>query len=761
MREANWDEVFQKRRDEAVDDDRLSSIIPWEEWLTLVIVATVFLSCIVSIQGANWVDDMPSLYPIGFAGLIAGYALAKVKLNQLLLHAAALMLGAGLVYLQLLAILSGGSAGARTDQLVERMRVWWSAVTQSGISNDSLPVIVLMLTLTWLGAYASSWAIFRWRNAWLGLIPSGLALMWNISFIPGQFSYAFVVYCFGAVLLVMRLHLAQKQKEWDSERIAYPEFMSLSVLHATFWVAVGLLTLVWIMPLAHRSESAQERWNDFTSPVTRHLAPYARVFVSVNAKKPIAVHNIKDALPFQGEITLNGNNAAEINVQLTPEMARFLREQSFDEYTSSGWKINVNGVPLEPGQDTGVDAYNGLDGAREQVTINVTIEGGNDEHLFSVGQPAKSDEAAEARIGEDPADISSLEPQANLSNSDTYSVTGSVAVPTIDQLLAAGTNYPAWVTDRYLELPENLPERVGLKADEVAAAAATPYDETLLIERYLRTFPVEYSVPVTPPGRDTIDYFLFDLQEGYFDYHASAMAVMLRTRGIPARVATGYVIDPLAQDGATGSYALTQKNAYAWPEVYFPSIGWVEFSPTPDQPIILRRLEVPVEEPAPPPGETLPANEDGFSLGENDGLTGSAASPGSTDADGSDSGRTLLFVLGGTAIVAAAIALGGRFAWEFGLGGLSQPARFWEKTQRLARLGSAAPTPHETPREFASRLRRVVPGSDAAGYLATTYEQDRYGHKDLTDDDAEKLESAWVSLRGALLRRILRLKPRN
>ena len=196
------------------------------------------------------------------------------------------------------------------------MQVWWTAVTQDGISNDGLPFITLLLILTWLGAYISAWAIFRWRNVWLGLVPSGFALLWNISFIPGQFSYAFVIFCFGAVLLVMRVHLQQKQDDWDKEGINYPEFMSLSVLHATFWVAVVLLVLVWLVPLARRSDTAQERWEDFTSPLTQYFTPYARVFVSVNAKKPINVHNIKDALPFQGKITLTEKDAVTIDVEL-------------------------------------------------------------------------------------------------------------------------------------------------------------------------------------------------------------------------------------------------------------------------------------------------------------------------------------------------------------------------------------------------------------------------------------------------------------
>ncbi len=137
------------------------------------------------------------------------------------------------------------------------MYVWWSAVTQSGISSDTLPFIVLTLTLTWLGAYFSSWAIFRWRNPWLALIPGGSALMWNISFIPGQFSYAFVVFVFSAVLLVMRLHVAEKEREWDARGVAYPEFISLSALNVTFWVTLGLLIVAYLMPLADRSDSAE------------------------------------------------------------------------------------------------------------------------------------------------------------------------------------------------------------------------------------------------------------------------------------------------------------------------------------------------------------------------------------------------------------------------------------------------------------------------------------------------------------------------
>jgi hypothetical protein len=262
---------------------------------------------------------MPWLFPVGFSGLLTGYLLSRVQRPELMLHAIALLAGATIVYVQLLAIVPGGSVFARTDGIVDRMYEWWAAVTQGGISTDQLPFIVLMLVLVWLGAYFSSWAIFRWHNAWLGLVPGGVTLMWNISFIPGQFSYSFVIFLFAGVLLLMRVHLAHREDEWDRDNVVYPEFLSLSVLNATFWVSLGLLVLVMAAPLGERSSSASERWSNFTAPVTERLAPLGRVFISVDAKRPIDVHNLKDALPLQGKIKLNSREAVEVDVTITPE----------------------------------------------------------------------------------------------------------------------------------------------------------------------------------------------------------------------------------------------------------------------------------------------------------------------------------------------------------------------------------------------------------------------------------------------------------
>ncbi|HYM16559.1 MAG TPA: transglutaminase domain-containing protein [Dehalococcoidia bacterium] len=753
MRDANWDDIFQKRGDDtALNDERIAAWLPWEDWLTFLITAVVMLSVVASIDGARWVSDMPSLYPIALSALVVGYGLSRVRVHEVLLHPLALLIGATLVFLQLVAVVPGGSFAIRTDHLVDRMHWWWSAVTQNGLSTDTLPFIVLVLVLTWVGTYVSTWAIFRWRNPWLGLVPGGTALMWNISFIPGQFSPAFVVFVFAAVLLLMRLHVARQEREWERRSVGYPEFISLSVLHVTFWATAGILVLAWLMPLAARSNSANQRWSDFTAPLTRRIEPLARVFLSINAKKPIAIHNLADVLPFQGKIALNGKSAVKVDVTITPDMAAFLRSQSFDQYTADGWKVNVtSNVPLKATNTTSV-GQPALPDARKEITIHVTVQGGNNGILYSLGQPVKADKNAQIRTGADPADVSSLKPTDHFKNGDTYAVTGSVAVPSVDELRAAGTNYPDWVRQSYLQLPSNLPGRIAAKARDVTRSASTPYDEAAAIEAYVRTFPIDYNVPVTPPGRDTVDYFLFDLQRGYFDYHASAMAVMLRTLGIPARVASGYALD--ASSRAGGAYNLTERDAFAWPEVYFPNIGWVEFSPTPSQPLIQRPGTVPATTTGTPGSSRSPLNPENPDLGITSGSP--ATAPAVTAKPGRGASPPWLLVLAVIGGIVAVSAGGAKLAWEWGMGGLARPAQLWEKTARLATLAGMRPRPSETPREFSARLASVVPGTQRATELAAAYERRAFGQQGAAGDDGERIETAWRGVRSALARRVLR-----
>ena len=91
---------------------------------------------------------------------------------------------------------------------------------------------------------------------------------------------------------------------------------------------------------------------------------------------------------------------------------------------------------------------------------------------------------------------------------------------------------------------------------------------------------VTYSLdaPLSPPGVDVVDNFLFDSRVGWCEQIASSLVVMLRQVGVPARLATGFV--PSGRNNVTHRYEVRERDAHAWTEVWFPQVGWVPFDPT-------------------------------------------------------------------------------------------------------------------------------------------------------------------------------------
>ncbi len=143
----------------------------------------------------------------------------------------------------------------------------------------------------------------------------------------------------------------------------------------------------------------------------------------------------------------------------------------------------------------------------------------------------------------------------------------------------AGTDYPAEIRETYLELPDNLDPRIPQLAKKITAAAGNPYDKSIQMESYLRRN-FGYTLNLAgKPGADPLAQFLFVTKAGHCEYFASAMAVMLRTLGIPSREVNGFL--PGEFNDVAGDYIVRASDAHSWVEAYFPGSGWITFDPTP------------------------------------------------------------------------------------------------------------------------------------------------------------------------------------
>lgn len=158
----------------------------------------------------------------------------------------------------------------------------------------------------------------------------------------------------------------------------------------------------------------------------------------------------------------------------------------------------------------------------------------------------------------------------------TYTLTSRPEV--LDPAVLKSSTGKEPTDSRWLQLPQTLPQRVRDLAATLTVGLPTRYAQVRAVETYLRSHEVyQLDSPLPAPGADAVDDFLFTSHAGFCEQFASAEVVLLRTRGIPARLATGLAYGtPLAD----GNRRMLVSNAHAWVEVWYPGAGWSTSDPT-------------------------------------------------------------------------------------------------------------------------------------------------------------------------------------
>jgi transglutaminase-like putative cysteine protease len=744
-------------------------LMTWEDWLTFGAAVLAFLSVAMSLQDAHWVKGAPPLWPTMLAGLLIGMLAARTRMHAAFLHPLALIVGIIVVALMVQTFADGANIVERANDFRIRMRDWFQVVGSGDISNDNLPFVTLVQALCCLSAYMAAWSIYRWRSPWPAIVPGGIVILANISFLEGEPSGWFITFLFGAIVLIARLYLQRRQSRWRHQGIDYPDFLSISAIQLTV-LSVGVLIFVaWQLPLGGQTSASEALFGKMVEPITDQSSTFVRLFHNIQAKKGLGLHSFGDYLTVQSDIQLTNKPVAQVTVKgLANDTGAVIRATSYDTYTGAGWKT----ADRETGNLDARSVAGGNDAVQFQqraiVSSTIRLLDSTDT-LFTVGIPlqANVDTKVDAAKGIS-FDVERLESRKSLDSGDTYVTQGSVSTATAAQLQSAGNDYPAAIRERYLQLPKELPARVKAAASDIARTGGdtNPYDESAKIAAYLQALPFDLTVPIPPPGQDMVDYFLFDAKKGYFDYNSSAMAVMLRTLGVPARVAVGYLLDPKEQKA--GVFTVTRQDTFSWVEVFFPNYGWVTFNPTPAS-----SLTSPGGKPSAGGVNNVdtgvvPPNFLGGAFPNQPEANGkSAVSDKALNQQPTIHGNppwSLIWALAATALAMLITLILLRIFWNRGLRGLDRRSQLWAKVQRAARHAGIRSRPYETPREFSRRVGFVIDREPEARQLAEAYEEYRYGRPGSPQSDPATAERAYLMLRNKLFGGILRrraLKQRD
>ncbi|MES3160061.1 MAG: transglutaminase domain-containing protein [Halorubrum sp.] len=305
------------------------------------------------------------------------------------------------------------------------------------------------------------------------------------------------------------------------------------------------------------------------------LASATVTVVPAGAAQPWAVGEsapaIESTLVDDDELEVVGETrlSPEVRFTIQSEVERNWHTGSYDTYTGDGWVRSGEPSSLE-------GPLEGPPG--ETTTVRSTFTTETEMQAFPAPWQAVDVEGAATRNAQ-VDERGTIRPSAALRPDDTVSVESRVVDADPAELRNASTDYDDAITDRYTQLPESTPDRVGEQTAAIldAADADTPYDAAVAVESYLIT-EYDYSLTVERPDGDVADAFLFEMDAGYCTYFATTMVAMLRSQGVPAQFATGY---SSGEQVSENEYVVRGQDAHAWVKVYFPEHGWVEFDPTP------------------------------------------------------------------------------------------------------------------------------------------------------------------------------------
>ncbi|GIW08112.1 MAG: hypothetical protein KatS3mg060_2917 [Dehalococcoidia bacterium] len=794
---------------------------PREGVLTIVLLFFVMLSVVWSVEAAGWVDRLPPLGMILLGATTMGFVFAKTRLQWWLCHPVALLYGAVVSVWATTSLIQLEELSDRIVDLIIRLNAWGYAARTGGYNTDALVFVFWVSALTWVIGYLSTFLVFRYHRVWLGILPSGVAILFNLRFAPPQATIWFFFYLAFALLLLVRFNVFQQHERWKRSRVDFQENLGLGSLPEMSLYALLISLFVWLTPSGGVAPLVSEVWNAITGPYNDFAVEFNRLFANLNTTQEGPSTTFSRALILKGPIKLG--SAVIMYVQADEPI--YLRATVYDVYNGRGMitgeKQTLN---FPPGSETAPPTKEYK--SRKELTQKVTLRATPGNAILAGGIPLRASQRSvaevdkplsyflslddsstdaslpsqvrsvapqireqfvrlrqEGRLGSSPADLPAEIARAlpndlrvaNYLSRDgrvaalelqfsspypldftsvrvpgrgrapsQYSVVSSVSVASERELRNASTDYPGWISERYLQLPSNVPERVRRLAQEVTAGATNPYDKALRIQDYLRAFRYNESIEAPPPGVDPIEHFLFTMREGYCDYFSTAMVVMLRSQGIPARISAGYFTGEF--DSNKGYYLVREANTHAWPEVFFPEYGWIEFEPTPSRPPIARGAgseEADMATSGPSTTSTPSDLEDPGFIEEDFGL-------GMT-SDTIDEQSVPVFPIFLLTTLLAGVA-GGWYLWQRGLRGLTNANLVYAKVTRLAALAYRPQRDAETPVEYGRALAGLLPGRErTVARVMDGYTAARYSRSGPTLSESLRLRRAWEELRGALL----------
>ncbi|MCC6299254.1 MAG: transglutaminase domain-containing protein [Anaerolineales bacterium] len=619
-----------------------SPSIHWWDWTSVSLLMLLLQTVAARLSATEWIPFLGMVQIVAWMGLAIGLALGYSALSRRLSRWLSFFYMALMLPLQWTTIIEGPvMPEEKLLSIGGRLLASFSDFFAQRPVEDPLFFLSIVTVAFWALSTSAGYQLIKRQNFIAATLPSmiGILIIQNYDNAVRGRTWIMAFFVLFALFLLGRLNFLQEQKRWKEKRVFLSPENGVD-LSSGMAIAAGLLIVfAWtIPPSLTKIDALRQTWSRIAQPWTEFTNRFENAVSALESPAGGAPggefygSQLELGLGFSlSESVMFIVEAPDLPFGVKPPRY-YWRGRVYDNFSDGHWSATgTSRADFSP--DTPLPNI-----AEEEFPANF---------IFRVGQqpvtllytPARAlwisrpGSTVNAAADED-EDILSWSAKPGLLPGETYQTKAALNNPNIQELRAAGVEYPAWVTDKYLQVPEDLSPRISALAREITEDAETPYDKASVITSYLRQT-IEYSptVPEPPFNADPLEWVLFRHKKAFCVYYASIEVMMLRSLGIPARMAVGFSQGAVTtnaaasgeSDEALTSYTVRKLNAHAWPEVFFPGIGWVEFEPTGNQEPLNRplaprgdstssgltapNLAEPDLEPDAEPDENLPAEE--------------------------------------------------------------------------------------------------------------------------------------------------------
>jgi transglutaminase-like putative cysteine protease len=561
-----------------------------------------------AVMSAAWVDGTAAVLLTATAGVLEATLVARSSVGRLI----ALLLLPVVGTLVVVPLTLGSMPGADSTTLGDAARQYVDALTTGLFVQGDWPFLVGLCGVFWLIGAWTGWLAVRERRGVLAVLPCYAVLAVNALNAPSLEHVAVPEAVAVALSLVVvgRVHLLELSARWRRSGVVALPGTERRFGRVTLGAALLLLVAaVVVPPVSTRDLSGvffrfngsgghhgsgiggggsgpgtgpgTVRFDPATVPGGPLLSlPVNVLSYTTSSDQPFYLRVVDDAFFTQGNWFPNGPGSNG-DVLYAPTFV-----------TNPGGQIPRDRNP----DDGGVAVSSSLQQVSSRVVLSGPATGDGGQLGIFPGEPDAVNVEGDAMglAGGGLETLLTVDQYRVRVPTGSFVASGTVSTATAEQLRNAGTDFPAFVRQSYLDLnPSTSSDRAQVAVlqqidKQWTVGQSNEYDQAAAIERHLRdisAFTYTLKPPKTRSGVWPIIDFLQRTHQGYCQYFASAMGALLRADGIPTRLVSGYgpgsVDDSRSRPGAT-LHTVSTSDAHVWVEAYFPRYGWIPFEPTPD-----------------------------------------------------------------------------------------------------------------------------------------------------------------------------------